>query len=305
MIHLAYYLRGLTRQLLPYRVANRQRERLLEQVSSHPNKEEIFWRTDYYNKLSSPFDVSDATRIADVSRAKSRYYLDLDENSRGYGPDCRLHALFGDITVVPDAPSIVKSRPIGNENAHSVVLKLNWLRHFQWTADPIPFRDKKPIAVWRGTAHTARREAFVRDYYHHPRFDIGHTRGEVDDLKRKPPLSHHEQKQFKFFVSIEGNDVATNLKWSMASNMLVMTPRPRFETWFMEGRLQPGKHIVLLKDDLSDLEEKVDYYESHTEEAEEIIRNAHAWIEMFTDPVKERMIGLRVLEKYFRLSGQL
>jgi hypothetical protein len=99
--------------------------------------------------------------------------------------------------------------------------------------------------------------------------------------------------------------VATNLKWAMASNMLVMSPLLRFETWFMEGRLQPGKHFVLLKDDLSDLEDKVDYYAIHSDEAEEIIRNAHAWVDQFTDPLKESIISTRVLEKYFRLSGQL
>jgi hypothetical protein len=91
----------------------------------------------------------------------------------------------------------------------------------------------------------------------------------------------------------------------MASNMLVMSPLLRFETWFMEGRLQPGKHFVLLKDDLSDLEDKVDYYAVHLDEAEEIIRNAHAWVDQFTDPLKESIISTRVLEKYFRLSGQL
>lgn len=73
----------------------------------------------------------------------------------------------------------------------------------------------------------------------------------------------------------------------------------------MEGRLEPGRHFVLLKDDFSDLEEKVDYYSSHTQEAEEIIRNAHAWINLFADPLKEDIISTLVLKKYFRLSGQL
>ncbi len=301
----AYYGRGLARQLLPYGLANRHRARLLEETGRRYNQDEIEWRVDYYNKLSKTFDASTATRIADISRARSRYYLDLDESSRGFGPDRRLHTLFGDITTVPDVPTIAKSRPIDEENANSVLLKLDKLRHFSWSPDPVPFRDKTSAAVWRGTALNAQRQSLVRNYYGHPSFDIGHTRGQVDDLEPKSALSHAEQKRYKFFVSLEGHDVATNLKWGMASNMLVMSPRLRFETWFMEGRLEPGKHFVLLKDDLSDLEERVDHFASHTEEAEEIIRNAHDWIAMFEDPVKERIIALRVLEKYFRLSGQL
>ncbi len=191
----------------------------------------------------------------------------------------------------------------GNEN--SIILKLNKLRHFRWAPDPVPFRDKKSAAVWRGTPLTLQRQQFVKTFYNHASYDIGHSRHLVDDLPPKEPLSHSAQKAYKFFVSIEGNDVATNLKWAMASNMLVMSPLPRFETWFMEGRLEPGRHFVLLKDDFSDLEEKVDYYTRHTQEAEDIIRNAHAWIDMFTDQVKESIIAACVLEKYFQLSEQM
>ena len=35
-----------------------------------------------------------------------------------------------------------------------------------------------------------------------------------------------------------------------------MTP-PRFETWFMEGRLVPDVHYVALAEDYSDLEAKL------------------------------------------------
>ncbi len=136
-------------------------------------------------------------------------------------------------------------------------------------------------------------------------FDIGHVNRDVGDIPAKGPLTHEEQKRFKFFLSLEGNEVATNLKWGMASNMLVMSPALRFETWYMEGLLVPNKHFVLLEDDFSDLEEKVAYYTEHPEAAEEIIANAHEWWRHFSDPLKERMISARVLEKYFELSGQI
>ena len=91
----------------------------------------------------------------------------------------------------------------------------------------------------------------------------------------------------------------------MASNMLVFAPMPEYETWFMEGLLEPGKHFVELKSDCSDLEGKVAYYSDHPDEAEQIIANAHAWVAMFSDPLKERIISTLVLQKYFSLSGQL
>lgn len=300
-----YYVRGLLRQCLPYGVANMQRTRLLNRTLSDQDAEEIEWRVQYCNKLTQPFDASTAPRIADISKRRSRYYLDLDETSRGFGPDRRLDYLFGDITTVPATPTVVKSRPIDGENACSVLLKLDKFRHFSWSPDVIPFRDKKPAAVWRGTPLNAQRAAFVRAYYHHPQVDIGHSSREVDGLAPKAALTHAEQKRFKFFVSLEGHDVATNLKWGMASNMLVMSPRLRFETWFMEGRLEPGKHFVLLKDDLSDLEEKVDHFTAHPNAAEEIIAHAHKWVAQFANPLKERIVAARVLEKYLELSGQV
>lgn len=302
---LAYYARGLLHQTVPYAAARWRKDTILSRSDHHPNHTEIDERIGYYNKLYDHFDASSGTRIADIDRQKSRYYLDLDEYSRAFGPNRRLHYLFGDVTTVPDVPTIVKSRPICAGNENSVVLKLDKLRHFRWGADPIPFEDKQATAVWRGTPHTEQRRQFIKMFYNHRSFDIGHSRHVFDDLPPKRSLTHQEQKEHKFFVSIEGNDVATNLKWAMASNMLVMSPRLRYETWFMEGALQPNVHFVLLNDDLSDLEEKVDYYTQHADEAEEIIRNAHAWVNRFTDPLKESIISLRVLEKYFKLSEQI
>ena len=302
---LAYYGKGVLRQLLPYSLAAQHRNTLLSKAAQRSDLVEIDTRVAYYNQLSDAFDASSAPKVSEIARDRSRYYLDLDEYSRGFGPDRRLNYLFGDVTTVPDAPAAVKSRPICTGNQNSILLKLDKLRHFRWMPDPVPFRDKKPSAVWRGTPLTEQRKQFIRAFYNHPSFDIGHARRTVDDLPPKANLSHRDQQQFKFFVSIEGHDVATNLKWAMASNMLVMSPALRFETWFMEGRLEPGKHFVLLKDDFSDLEEKVEYYATHPEDAEEIIHNAHAWIDLFTDPLKESIIATRVLEKYFRLSGQL
>ena len=69
-------------------------------------------------------------------------------------------------------------------------------------------------------------------------------------------MSITEQCRYKYIMSIEGNDVATNLKWIFRSNSVCFMRKPRFETWFMEGRLQPNVHYIELKDDFSDVAEK-------------------------------------------------
>ncbi len=118
-------------------------------------------------------------------------------------------------------------------------------------------------------------------------------------------MSIEEQLTYKFLLAIEGNDVATNLKWAMSSNSLVLMSKPTCETWFMEGRLEAGIHYVEVADDYSDLIEKMEYYIAYPEKAESIIKNAHAWVDQFRDQKRERLISLLVAKKYFEKSGQM
>jgi hypothetical protein len=114
-----------------------------------------------------------------------------------------------------------------------------------------------------------------------------------------------EHLEYKFILCIEGNDVATNLKWVMSSNSLAVMPRPRYETWFMEGRLIPNYHYVEIKADYSNLEDRLTYYIQHTNEALQIIENAHQYIAQFRDKKREDLISLLTLRKYFKQTKQL
>jgi hypothetical protein len=82
-------------------------------------------------------------------------------------------------------------------------------------------------------------------------------------------------------------------------------PVPKYETWFMEGKLIPNYHYMLIKDDYSDLEERMVYYMTHTDEALAIIKNAHLYIENFKNRKREDLISLLVLEKYFSRTNQV
>ena len=81
--------------------------------------------------------------------------------------------------------------------------------------------------------------------------------------------------------------------------------RPTCETWFMEGLLKPDIHYVEVKEDFSDIEEKINYYIAHTDEAQMIINNAHAFVSQFFDMKRELIIQLMVLQRYFEQSHQL
>jgi hypothetical protein len=161
--------------------------------------------------------------------------------------------------------------------------------------------------VWRGVLNNPIRLALINRWKADQRYDIGYIDHPGLDcaLPPSPRLSVEEQLRNRYVISIEGNDVATNLKWIFASQSLCIMPRPKYETWFMEGTLVPGIHYVEVRPDFADLDEKVAYYENHPDEAEAIIDAANRHCRQFTKKSSEDLISVLVLQKYFELSGQL
>jgi len=307
---LNFYSRHAFQRLLPAAWLRAHRESIMRQIDAMDEKErfQVLWRINYYNKLESSFSVSDdATRIRDFKRGKSwAYYLDMLSILRFFPRDMRFHYQFGDITRVPSVPTFVKSRPVGEENHNAVLLKLNRVRHYYMVNDRVPFGAKESKVVWRGACHQPQRQRFIEGFHDHPLCNVGdvHRKAQGKPWHREF-MSVADQLQYKFVLSIEGNDVATNLKWIMASNSLCFMTKPRYETWFMEGALVPGHHFVELKSDYSDLEEKIRYYTKHDAEAKAIIANANDYVEQFKDEGKERLLNLAVMQKFFKKSNQI
>jgi hypothetical protein len=213
----------------------------------------------------------------------------------------------------------------------SMLLKLNSNRHFGWITDPlivndVPFSSKKSVVLWRGNAtgygfgnnipyRTVSRETLVKTYTHSPFpfLDIGLSlpkqflknskNSKKQNLKTlqhysKPNVSLGDQLQYKYILSVEGNDVATNLKWVMASNSLVMAPIPQIESWFLESRMVPYVHFLPINDDFSDLMEKYHWAESHPSDCEQMVLNAKTYVKSFLDQKKELELQKQVLMYY-------
>ena len=119
---------------------------------------------------------------------------------------------------------------------------------------------------------------------------------------KKVSLDYH--LKHKFILCIEGNDVASNLKWVMSSNSVAVMPKPKFESWFMENMLIPDYHYIQIKDDYSDLEEKLKFYIKNTEKLQQISINANNYVNQFRDYNDEKLISLLVMEKFFCLTNQ-
>ncbi|RST88075.1 lipopolysaccharide biosynthesis protein [Aquibium carbonis] len=290
---------------MPYAPFEARRRALFKRLAENPEgATDVFARVRSYNKMSPGAETPVMQAIRSIPRKKSYYYFDLKIDAKHFGPSLRLGHRFGDVTKVPPTPTIVKSRPIREDNTNSVLMKLDRLRHFDMPPDERRFEDKQPFAVWRGTQNNPARKLLAERYASHVDHDIGFSESRSAHLNKRF-LSVRDQLAFRYVVSIEGNDVATNLKWIMASKSICMMPRPRFETWFLEGQLQPDVHYVELRDDFGDLDDRIAYCEANPEMMRSIIANANRYVEQFKDESRERLASLLVLQKYFECTGQI
>ena len=243
-----------------------------------------------------------ALTASDLSLKKRSHYVgDLWQVLVPHFLNSRFLREFGDVTWVPAMPAFVKSRPITDNNQNAVLLPLDARRHLVFPEDPFTFDLKQAKIVWRGAATQAHRQKFLSRAYGLACCDVGDPSLPMSHPHHRPRLSMFRQMRFKYLVSIEGNDVATNLKWIMNSNSLCLMPKPRFETWFLESQLQAGVHYVELDDDFSNLQAVFDHYEQNPEEALQIIGQAHAYTNKFKDRGSERLMTQQVVSKYFDL----
>ncbi len=303
---LVYYARNFLRQLIPgsyYRSRLQLKLKKLDQFDRHVVED----RVNYYNQLDTIQELSpDTPTLLDLKRSKKlkTYRFDAYETARYFSPSIKANFLFGDIIHIPPVPTFVKSRPV-NAGPNSVLMKLNKVRHFIFVDDKIPFHQKKNKLIGRATVTQPHRIRFYEMYFNHPLCDLGQVNMEGGKGGWiKPKISRTAHLDHKFILCLEGNDVATNLKWVMSSQSIAVMPRPKYETWFMEGKLKGGVHYIEIRDDFTDLEEKLQYYTSHEDEALQIIKNANCFVESFRNEELEELISLMVMQKYFNYTGQ-
>ncbi len=300
-----YYFKNFIRIKISKSYAPHELERTLNALNRF-DEEYINNRVNYYNKVNTITKLPNSSQSVKEfihDHNMETYYLDMWKYVHYFDPSYRLKYEFGDITEIPQLPSIVKSRPISDNNANSVLLNLNKVRHFIYVKDNKKFFDKINKIIWRGNiwSHQPQRVEVLKKHFNNPFCNIGHTNdADIDTEWKVEKLTIEEQLAYKFILSIEGNDVATNLKWIMSSKSIAVMPKPKFETWFMEGQLIPDYHYILIKDDYSDLTEKLLYYIENPEKGEEIRINANNYINQFRDKKREDLISTLVLKKYFK-----
>lgn len=276
--------------------------------------DDIKQRLDYYCDFKELPKTYNNTYYKDSG---SVYWFDFYKYFRYFDKSLKYNLEFGDVNYEAKEPSFAKSRPVKIEKSNNILLKLEARRHFRFLSkdflSSVPrYEDKLDKVFFRGGCYQIHRREFMRKHFGKTFLNAAHI-GHKNSLKDKElkswatnkKASLKEHLNYKLILSLEGNDVASNLKWLMSSNSLAIMPKPKFETWFMEGKLKENFHYLLIKDDHSDFEERVSFILENTELAKEIIANANLYCEKFKDEKLETLLNLLVLRKFFYLSGQI
>lgn len=254
---------------------------------------------------------SDVTLNSNVNYAMN-YHNKLKmllKKTKHYGK--KLNYAMGDNESEQNPTFFLKNR--NRDSKNGVILRcLNTNRHWRlyYNKPPdISFDDKVSKIVWRGTTtgkphYKGNRFDLVTNYYaKHKDINVGFSficQGKYDYSKYvKGRMSISEMLKYKYIISVEGNDKDSGLNWKLNSNSVVIMPRPRITSWLMETTLIPDVHYVLIKDDFSDLEEKLSWCENNQNKCKEIVKNANMFMSQFSNELNERQIEEEVVHKYF------
>ena len=95
-------------------------------------------------------------------------------------------------------------------------------------------------------------------------------------------MNHCELASYRYHIDLAGFGGTT---WTGTIDKLAMPgllfhhSSPMMDSYF--GSLKAGEHYVAIKEDLSDLIEKLEYYENNLQEAEKIAKAGQAWARHF------------------------
>lgn len=108
--------------------------------------------------------------------------------------------------------------------------------------------------------------------------------------------------KYKGLVMVEGNDVASGLKWALLSQSVVLMPPPQHSSWAMEELLEPWVHYVPLDEFATNIEERMQWILDNDEEAQRIAERATLWMEdlVFHPDAAEddRLIQEEIMRRY-------
>ena len=147
---------------------------------------------------------------------------------------------------------------------------------------------KKDVAVFRGsstgcgyTKETNQRlklatmksddlDVGITKYTSHLKYNSPIDIGQIEKAAPVvPSLDWKQQSEYKYIVHVDGNVVAYRLLKSMLTKSVLLRVKSDFIHW-TDSELKAGEHYISVNQDLSDLQEKVEWCKTHDAECKKI-----------------------------------
>lgn len=192
-------------------------------------------------------------------------------------------------------------------NLQAIIWKLASRRHFglldKVAHEDTPWTLKLGMAIFRGqltgsrdgfdkektpeeNCHNLRRCRLVYDHANSTRVHarLTSTRNRLPNILNgvnlmAPAITIKKLLQYKAIIMLEGNDVASGLKWALLSQSVVLMPPPKHTSWAMEELLEPWVHYIPLNENATDVEEKMQWVIDNDEIAQRISERGTLWME--------------------------
>ncbi|XP_039193653.1 protein O-glucosyltransferase 2 isoform X3 [Crotalus tigris] len=163
-----------------------------------------------------------------------------------------------------------------------------------------PWEEKNTTAIWRGRDSRKERLELVKMSRKFPEIiDAAFTNFfffKHDESLYGPIVKHISFFDFfksKYQINIDGTVAAYRLPYLLAGNSLVLKQDSIYYEHFY-NELQPWKHFVPFKNDLSDLMEKLQWAKDHDEEAKNIAKAGQEF-------ARNSLMGDHIFCYYFKL----
>jgi hypothetical protein len=227
----------------------------------------------------------------DYNKLKTGYLFDI-QRYQAYSKKL-LWFQCGDAPYIgPHYPVLVKIRRIDHPESKGVIANLNSARHWgniqYLQQNDISWGLKTKTPVWRGSTTGCsknnyqhyNREDFVKLYFLKYNVGFSNITQSCNHLRSltKNQMSIKELLTHKYIVSLEGNDKSSSLNWILASNSVPIMAKPKCHSWLCEPWLEPNVHYVEIKEDFSDLPEKIEWCISNDNLCKEIAQNGRDFI---------------------------
>ncbi|XP_069495138.1 protein O-glucosyltransferase 2 isoform X2 [Ambystoma mexicanum] len=162
------------------------------------------------------------------------------------------------------------------------------------------WQDKNITAFWRGRDSCKERLELVKLSRKHPDvIDAAFTNFfffQHDEDTYGPIVKHisfYDFFKYKYQINIDGTVAAYRMPYLLAGNGVILKQESIFYEHFY-NELQPWKHYIPFKRDLSDLLEKLKWAKDHDEEARNIAKAGQEF-------ARNNLMGDRIFCYYFKL----